>query len=57
MFILTINTAMLGFLVEYINIDKSVAKIITELSLFAVSLAIQKMMIFKKNPSTKKEMI
>lgn len=57
MFILTINTAMLGFLVEYVNIDKSLAKIITELSLFALSMAIQKMMIFKKNPITKKELI
>ena len=57
MFILTINTAMLGFLVEYVNIDKSIAKIITELSLFAVSLAIQKLMIFKKSPKTIKEMI
>jgi gtrA family protein len=57
MFILTINTAILGFLVEYVNIDKSLAKIITELSLFALSMAIQKMMIFKKNPITKKELI
>ena len=46
--ILVCNTALLAFLTEVCGIDSHLSKILTELALFAVSFAVQRMYIFKR---------
>ena len=46
--ILVCNTALLTFLTEVCGIDSHLSKILTELALFAVSFAVQRMCIFKR---------
>lgn len=48
---LTLNTLVLNALVDFCNINKYVAKIITELTLFIINLVVQKKLIFKKEES------
>lgn len=45
---LTLNTILLNTLVDFCNINKYVAKIITELTLFIINWIVQKKLIFKK---------
>lgn len=47
-FILAMNTIILFCLHEYIGLNKAIAKLITELTLFVISFTVQKFIIFKK---------
>jgi putative flippase GtrA len=52
-FILFLNTVILYCLYDYLGLNKAIAKLITELTLFIISFTVQKFIIFNK--SCKKE--